>query len=203
LAHEAMIMEHVRAAGFLVPRVEELVAGDTELVMQRLEGRSMMDVILRRPWRLWAMAETLALLHAKLGAIDAPMWLKQFADGGSKVVHLDLHPLNVVMTAEGPYVIDWTNAVRGLPETDVASTWVIVRSSEIPASRVAAAFAARGRSSFVGAFLRRCDRDAALNALPLVIANRLTDRNLTRGERTFLLRWSERLSSRGAAEVTD
>ncbi|HML01442.1 MAG TPA: phosphotransferase [Acidimicrobiales bacterium] len=194
LAYEAMVMDHVRRAGYPAPFVHELRAGDTELVMQRLEGPSMAELAFSRPWSIPSLARTLAGLHGRLGAIAAPAGLRRLPDGGATVVHLDLHPLNVVMTAQGPYVIDWTNAAAGRPETDVASTWVIVRSSEIPGGRLQAAVGRAGRQAFLRPFLRSTGlRHEAAAMLPSVIATRLADRNLTGAERRFLRRWSEAL----------
>jgi hypothetical protein len=47
------------------------------------------------------------------------------ADGPS-VVHLDLHPENVLMTARGPVVIDWRNASGGEGDLDTAMTALIL-----------------------------------------------------------------------------
>jgi aminoglycoside phosphotransferase (APT) family kinase protein len=43
------------------------------------------------------------------------------------LVHLDLHPLNVLCTRRGPVVIDWPAAARGAPGVDVALTWAVSR----------------------------------------------------------------------------
>jgi aminoglycoside phosphotransferase (APT) family kinase protein len=59
-------------------------------------------------------------LHRRLHAIPAPSG----ADG-QVVVHGDLHPENVMLTAGGPVVIDWRNAEEGPPEFDVAMTAII------------------------------------------------------------------------------
>ena len=40
----------------------------------------------------------------------APDWLPGMPDGGDRLLHLDLHPLNVIMSPNGPVVIDWPNA---------------------------------------------------------------------------------------------
>lgn len=186
-------MQHVKAAGFPVPAVHDLRAGDTELVMERLEGPTMAGLLLRRPWRMAVLAAVLAQLHRRLGAISAPPGLRQLPDGGGSVVHLDLHPLNVIMTGAGPVVIDWTNAARGRPETDLASTWVIIRSSEIPGSTLQSAVGAMGRRIFLHALLRRVDRAGAEGVLAQVISARLADRNVTPGERRFLTSWLARL----------
>jgi aminoglycoside phosphotransferase (APT) family kinase protein len=193
LAHEAQVMEHVRRAGFPAPRVEELRASGTELVMERLEGPLMGEAVVRQPWRLFDLARLLADLHARLGQIKAPAGLRQLPDGGDAVVHLDLHPFNVIMTKVGPVVIDWANPARGRPETDVAATWVIMQSSEIPGSALASAISRVGREMFIGTFLRHSDKDSAAKVLPTVIRTRIDDPNVTDQERRHLARWAESL----------
>ncbi|KUM81019.1 hypothetical protein AQI70_03230 [Streptomyces curacoi] len=42
------------------------------------------------------------------------------------VLHLDLHPDNVTLTPDGPYVIDWDNARDGDPGLDWGSSAVIL-----------------------------------------------------------------------------
>src|SRR5262249_52240396 len=78
-------------------------------------------------------ARLLADLHDQLHEIAAPDWLPQLAtDGGDRLVHLDLHPLNVVMTARGPVVIDWTNAAGGGPLLHGALTYVLLTCPRAP-----------------------------------------------------------------------
>src|SRR5207253_7137372 len=59
-------------------------------------------------------------LHRRLQAIPAPS-----GTPGLVVVHGDLHPLNVIATADGPVVIDWRNAEEGPAAYDVAMTAII------------------------------------------------------------------------------
>jgi len=42
------------------------------------------------------------------------------------LVHGDLHPENVILTADGPMVIDWRNAEEGPAEFDLAMSAVIL-----------------------------------------------------------------------------
>ncbi|HWB66820.1 MAG TPA: phosphotransferase [Mycobacteriales bacterium] len=196
LTHEAIAMEAARKAGFPAPVVHELRADDSELVMDRVDGPLMMDLLVKRPHRMPALAVMLAQLHRRLGAIDAPAELPALPEGGSKLVHLDLHPLNVIMSPSGPVVIDWASASQGRPETDVASTWVILASSEAPGGRLATTVAGLGRQMFLNAFLRATGQKQAARAmLPPVISARLLGRNLVAGERRYLERWLERLPS--------
>ena len=107
---------------------------------------------------------------------------------GDRIVHLDLHPLNVMNTPDGPRVIDWANARRGDPATDVANTWSLLACGEVPGGRVDRALAAIGRGLLLRTFLTSLDRDAALRAMPALLEWRLRDRNHTDAERERLRR---------------
>jgi aminoglycoside phosphotransferase (APT) family kinase protein len=142
---EAKLIEHVRAYGFPTPAVYEVTA--TDLVLERVTGDTMADDMTRRPWTIARRIGELAALHDTLHAIPAPDWLEHEPMGsGASVVHLDLHPLNVLLASTGPTVIDWTNAGRGAGGADVALTWLLLRTG-VPddnnVMRIAAAVAGR------------------------------------------------------------
>jgi aminoglycoside phosphotransferase (APT) family kinase protein len=140
IEHEARIMRYVAEHGFPVPRIEEVRAGGTEIVMERIDGPSMLDAMVRPPWKMPAMLRTLADLHDQLHEIDGPDWLPAMPDGGDRLLHLDLHPMNVIMAPTGPVVIDWPNARRGDPMADAALTFALMTCGSIPLpSPVAAA----------------------------------------------------------------
>ena len=106
-------MEYTAAHGYPVPQVHEVRAGGTEIVMERLDGPMLMQTMSTRPHTMLRSMKLLADLHDQLHEIAAPEWLSPLDDGGDRLVHLDLHPMNVMMTTRGPVVIDWTNAARG------------------------------------------------------------------------------------------
>jgi streptomycin 6-kinase len=167
---EAVIMEHARRFGFPVPRVLEVL--DDALVLERISGPTMLNW-LRRPWRMPQAAQTLAELHARLHEIP-------FED--ARLLHLDLHPDNVLLSSRGPVVIDWTNARAGEPALDVALTWVIGATS-----------GGRMGRAFTRLFLRHVDRAEARRALPEAVAFRLADPNVTDAERARVRRLVEDL----------
>jgi len=41
----------------------------------------------------------------------------------ARIVHLDLHPENVMLTVSGPVVIDWRNATDGDPDSCNVAGW--------------------------------------------------------------------------------
>jgi aminoglycoside phosphotransferase (APT) family kinase protein len=171
-AREARIMEHARAHGFPVPAVLEV--RDDALVLELVEGPTMAADLTRRPWRLDRHARGLAELHDRLHEIPFE---------GERLLHLDLHPENVLLSAGGPVVIDWTNARAGDPGLDLALTWVI-----------GAGVGHLGARLFTWRFLRHVDLEAARRALPEAVAYRLVDPNVTDAEQARL----RRLLSAGA-----
>jgi aminoglycoside phosphotransferase (APT) family kinase protein len=157
IAHEALIMRYVEEQGFPVPHIEEVRAGGTEIVMERIDGPSMLDAMLP-PWRLGPCLGMLADLHDRLHAIEGPDWLPRMpGDREDRLLHLDLHPLNVLMSkTRGPVVIDWPNARRGDPMADVALTFAIVTCGRIPLPRPIAIALSSVRTPVVRrAFARR------------------------------------------------
>ena len=177
-------MEYARANGYPVPAVEEVSDDGTDLVMERLAGPSMVAEISRRPWTIRRQGAVLADLHRRLHDIPAPEWLPPAPCGeGDRLLHLDLHPLNIMLTDRGPVVIDWPNAVRGEGPIDVALTWVLMVSGGIPFGRVKAAVLGRGRALLVNSFLRDFDLATIRPYLADVVAWKVTDPNMTEVER--------------------
>jgi tRNA A-37 threonylcarbamoyl transferase component Bud32 len=125
---EATIMRHLAAHGFPVPEVFD--ADGPDLVMERLDGRDMLIDLGKRPWLARKHARLLAGMHNALHQIEAPAGMRQLFGPGNRVMHLDLHPGNVMLTSRGPYVIDWPNASAGPGGADVAMAYLIMASSE-------------------------------------------------------------------------
>jgi tRNA A-37 threonylcarbamoyl transferase component Bud32 len=187
IALEARTMEYVRSCGYPVPAIESVSDDGTEIVMERIDGPSMVEAMSRRPWTLRRHGHVLADLHRRLHEVAAPSWLPGVpvggVGGGGGVLHLDLHPLNVIMGRRGPVVIDWANACVGRGEVDVALAWVLIASGELPFTRVRAAVLGRSRSVFLRGFLERCDVGAARSVLDAVVAWKVTDANMSDAER--------------------
>jgi len=182
LVAEADIMRHVREHGYPAPEVFD--AGEGWLVMERLEGKDMLAAMSRSLRGIKATGMVLADLHHQLAKIPAPEWLRAGPGAdGDRVVHLDLHPLNVMATPDGPRVIDWANARKGDPATDVANTWSLIACADPPGGLFDKIVTKLGRGIFLNAFLKECDEDAARKAMPAVVEWRVQDRNHTDSER--------------------
>jgi aminoglycoside phosphotransferase (APT) family kinase protein len=128
---EAAVMAYLAEAGYPVPRVYD--ASGPDLVMERLDGRDMLASLSSRPWLVRQYARTLAKLHDRLHSIVAPQSLAEQFGPGDRILHLDLHPGNVMLTSTGPVVIDWSNVSAGAPAADVAMAWLIIATSEVDA----------------------------------------------------------------------
>jgi aminoglycoside phosphotransferase (APT) family kinase protein len=179
---EALVMRNAADHGYPVPRVLEVTAD--ALVLERVDGPTMLADLRRRPWRLSRHAALLAELHKRLHEIVAPQGVPNTGKG-DRLLHLDLHPDNVLLSPEGPVVIDWTNARRGDPALDVALTWVIAATSGGRQGRV-----------FLQRFLPHFDREAVLEALPAAAERRIADPNVTEDEREAVRRLVERHARR-------
>ena len=188
---EAELMTYVHERGFPVPRVER--AEGPDIVMERVDGPSMLADAARRPWTMAAHAATLARLHQQLHAITAPSWLDRPFGGGDALIHLDLHPDNVLLGADGPVVIDWPNAAAGPAAADVAHTWLVTETATPPGSRTRRALVAVGRGIFLRTFLKPFDRTELVAQLPAVVERWLHDRNIDEAERERTARFLTRV----------
>ncbi len=181
LDHEATAMQLVRNGGFPAPALIEQ-RSDGSLVMQRLEGPTMLEDLTARPWRLRRHAVTLARLHRDLGRIHAPNEWTRVSEGTS-VVHLDLHPDNVKLTPTGPMVFDWSHAAAGNPGFDAALTYVILRTAEPGAGPVARAVIGAWRRRFALSFAKAFGETELLANLRPAAELRMLDPHLTALER--------------------
>jgi aminoglycoside phosphotransferase (APT) family kinase protein len=186
---EARTMDYVRSRGFPAPEVFEV--DGTDLVMQRVAGRTMLAEFSHRPWAVPEFARTLASLHHRLHALHAPDWVPDGFGDGDALLHMDLHPDNVMLTTDGPVVIDWPNAKRGAGEADVAYAWMLMASATVPDVRFRSLLVG-GRSVFLRMFLRHFDRDAVARMLPVVLPHWTNDRNSTEPEREAARRLAAR-----------
>ncbi|HMC39017.1 MAG TPA: phosphotransferase [Acidimicrobiales bacterium] len=189
MAAEARVMEYARQHGYPVPAVDELSGDGRDMIMERIDGLDMVGAIQRRPWQIPALGRSLAGLHRRLHEIPAPDWVPAAPVGaGDSLLHLDLHPLNVMLSATGPVVIDWSGACRGDPSTDVAVAWVLMEAGEVQTGPVLGLIAQRARAVLVRNFLRGVDGPAARRALRQVVAWKVNDPHMSAGEQARMWR---------------
>ena len=180
---EARAMAFGRSKGYPVPEVIEVSDDGIDLVMERIAGPTMIEAASTQPWKLRAFGRELAELHESLHLLAAPDWMPTAPCGpGERFLHMDLHPLNIILSSKGPVVIDWTNAARGNPMVDVAATWVLLASASIPGGRLQTAMAKVGRGVLLRAFLDPFPKMDLSSVLNSVVEWKCKDSNMTAAE---------------------
>lgn len=183
MAYEARVMEYLHGQGYPVPTVDELSDDGFDLVMERVEGPSMVQAIRDAPWSVRRHARILSDLHVQLHDVAAADFLRPAPIGsGSCVLHLDLHPLNVIMGPGGPVVIDWTGAAVGDPNLDVGLAWILMAAGQIPGNKVAATLLGWGRGLLVNGFVSRFDRKAVASRLRAIVEVKAEDPHMSSRE---------------------
>ncbi|WP_406095559.1 phosphotransferase [Streptomyces sp. NBC_01013] len=121
---ELPVMSYLSASGYPVPRLgpQPPSAGPGDLVLQRLTGPTMLESLLNGGISGAEGSAVLARLLADLHTIPA----RVSPDPEDRILHLDLHPDNVMLTADGPVVIDWSNTEEGPPALDRAMSALIL-----------------------------------------------------------------------------
>jgi aminoglycoside phosphotransferase (APT) family kinase protein len=161
---EARLARAVQNAGLPVPIVGQVLEIDNRLGLpyQRVDGTSILEQVRARPWTLPKFSRLLAELQAGMHETDAVAGLPsqrqrlenkiRRAEGlspelraaaldalaampqGARLCHGDFHFDNVLITAQGPVVIDWIDAALGRPLADVARSSVILLGILAPGS---------------------------------------------------------------------
>ncbi|GAA4434001.1 hypothetical protein GCM10023169_41050 [Georgenia halophila] len=188
LATEAALMAAARAGGAPVPAVHE-VTDDGGIVLDKVVGPTLQAELVRRPWRTSAVAGLVHDLHEAVHRVPAPAEVAPSGIPGDTLLHLDLHPMNVLMSPDGPVLIDWANARSGPPEADLANTWIILATSTVDAPWWMRATVATFRKRFVADYAAGLDQAAVTAVLPEMAARRARDRNVRDDERRRLEVW--------------
>lgn len=139
---------------------ESLPDGRVGIVFDRVDGDALTTVAERRPYRIPAVARTLAREHVGIHthrstaftdvravAADlldtAPLAAlteserRRVGDrimalpAGDTVLHLDFHPLNVFEHHDDVVTIDWQSTASGVPAADVAATRLLFTEAEL------------------------------------------------------------------------
>ena len=170
LEAEAVVMEHARSHDYPGPRVHRSEGSD--LVLDLVPGPTMLDDLLAEltPAKGLEVGAALGALHDELHRIPG---LQR-----DTLLHLDLHPGNVILGPEGPVVIDWTNAADGDAGLDLAITWVTL----VPFLPVAPEVV----GALLDGLLEGPRRDAARAQLAEAGRRRLADRNLSADEKAAI-----------------
>jgi aminoglycoside phosphotransferase (APT) family kinase protein len=147
---EAEYVEAVRAVGAPAPALlgMEQIAGRPASVWERVDGPSLWQEVVDQPDRSTEVGRTLAEIQLALFELVPPVTLPDQRDrltgkirrsaasvdpslavaldllpvrpGKPCLCHGDLHPSNVIVSADGPVLVDWFDASRGDRVADVA-----------------------------------------------------------------------------------
>jgi aminoglycoside phosphotransferase (APT) family kinase protein len=159
------------------------VDGRSGIIYDRVIGPSMLKLATSKPWLLSSMAQQLAELHTEMHkqqGTGLPSLRASLAttiqhvedllpDLKASVLHLleglpedtvlchfDFHPDQVLITANGPVILDWMTAHQGHPLADVARTSIILKVSQVPgAGRLQRAIVDLWRRLFYSAYIGR------------------------------------------------
>jgi Ser/Thr protein kinase RdoA (MazF antagonist) len=181
--YEARLGRAVHAAGLPAPAVGELVQLDGRhgIVYERVDGPTLGSDLRRRPWRIDRAARLPAGLHAGMHTLAAdslpaqrqrlvekirsasplPSDLKAAAlaaleqlPDGDRICHGDFHPENVLLTQDGPVIIDWIDAACGNPLADVARTCLLIAGRPPTWGGLPIKIGYWGRRRFVALYLK-------------------------------------------------
>jgi uncharacterized protein (TIGR02172 family) len=155
IKEEAQIAQAVHDAGIPSPAAGEIleINGRQGLIYERIRGISMLQDMNARPWTILKHARSLAELQVKINK-QSITGLPRYKEGlryaigktpyltedlrsktlalldtlpdGQQLCHGDYHPGNVILTKDGPIVIDWMTASAGSPWMDVARTSLLL-----------------------------------------------------------------------------
>lgn len=196
----------VHAAGGPAPNVSGLVDidGRPGIVIERIHGTSMLDAILTNDDDSISHVMAFADLHAqvlgtpvdtglpdvkdflasKIDNADLPLSQRTAAKdhmatlpNGDATLHGDYHPGNILLTPDGPTVIDWGEASRGDAAADIARTLVLLTPESVAGALPNPGTIASFVTEFANAYKERCTQATAASIntvaawrLPIVAA---------------------------------
>lgn len=138
------LLRHLNSLGYPTARIIE--ADGTDLILERLHGPNLLQALDAGEVTMSQGVQILLDLHSSLHALPLPP-IPAITTGddpargtsgtvarvpapatpksGTSMLHLDLHPGNVLLTAYGPRVIDWESARLGSAGVDLATTALV------------------------------------------------------------------------------
>jgi len=158
---EAFIAQAINHKGLAAPKYIETVTVDGRIgiVYERVFGVSMLSLMSKNPLQTKKQAKLLAEIHSKINSRTGEslpnmkaslgrsiskcvflsdkmrakvlLILAELKDANS-LCHFDLHPDQVLISKDGPVVLDWMTAFQGNRAADVARTLVLLQYGEAP-----------------------------------------------------------------------
>lgn len=211
--YEFKISKIVSNLGLQVPEVGEMVDhnGRRGIIYEKLEGKSMLQYMKTKPLQIKKFGQVLAELqysfHQK-AVKDLPKQVDKLEHGikrrdyiteeeksiilqklkelpeKNQLCHNDFHPDNVLITDNGPYIIDWMTVSQGNSIGDFARSSLLLRIGTPPSGLIDRMLTGFFRSRFYNGYTKRYLELSDINneefkqwELPIA-AQRLNDDNI-------------------------
>jgi aminoglycoside phosphotransferase (APT) family kinase protein len=159
--HEIRVGQKMSALTIPAPRLLEAVTVDNRrgLVYERVDGQSLLTHLRRAPWKVVSLSRLMARVQTRihqstvngfdpiqktlarqiehadlLSMVQKERILRHLEQlpGGNTLLHYDMHLDQVLLTPNGPLVIDWVNVSQGHPMADVARSSLMLRVGSAP-----------------------------------------------------------------------
>lgn len=207
ILNEALNQARVEEAGVRVPKVLEVsvIDGKWAIVSEYIPGKTLAQLMEENPQNKDAYLEQFVELQMDVHTHRAPLLNKlhdkmkrKIDETGldattryelhtrldstphhNKVCHGDFNPSNIIMSENGPYILDWSHATQGNASADVARTYLLFwLNGDID-----------GAKKYLNLFCKKSDtaRQYVERWLPIVAASHSVKGKPQ--EREFLLSW--------------
>ncbi len=207
ILNEALNQARVEEAGVRVPKVLEVsvIDGKWAIVSEYIPGKTLAQLMEENPQEKDAYLEQFVDLQMEVHTHRAPLLNKlhdkmkrKIDETGldattryelhtrldstphhNKVCHGDFNPSNIIMSENGPYILDWSHATQGNASADVARTYLLFwLNGDID-----------GAKKYLNLFCKKSDtaRQYVERWLPIVAASQSVKGKPQ--EREFLLSW--------------
>jgi tRNA A-37 threonylcarbamoyl transferase component Bud32 len=207
ILNEALNQARVEEAGIRVPKVLEVsvIDGKWAIVSEYIPGKTLAQLMEENPQNKDAYLEQFVELQMDVHTHRAPLLNKlhdkmkrKIDETGldattryelhtrldstphhNKVCHGDFNPSNIIMSENGPYILDWSHATQGNASADVARTYLLFwLNGDID-----------GAKKYLNLFCKKSDtaRQYVERWLPIVAASQSVKGKPQ--EREFLLSW--------------
>lgn len=207
ILNEALNQARVEEAGVRVPKVLEVsvIDGKWAIVSEYIPGKTLAQLMEENPQNKDAYLEQFVELQMEVHTHRAPLLNKLYdkmkrkidetgldattryelhtrldsTPHHNKVCHGDFNPSNIIMSENGPYILDWSHATQGNASADVARTYLLFwLNGDID-----------GAKKYLNLFCKKSDtaRQYVERWLPIVAASQSVKGKPQ--EREFLLSW--------------
>ncbi|MFD0771725.1 phosphotransferase family protein [Bacillus sp. CGMCC 1.60114] len=160
---ELFVSQEIQNLGLFVPKVGDKVFDQnrTGIIYEKIDGVTLTEQLAKDPMNVEKEAKRFAELHFQIHGMKSSalsdiheslifhinrcnrFTLEQkekivsyiaALPTNQAVCHMDFHPDNILISEQGPIVIDWMTAGSGNPFADVARTVIILKYAHLPAS---------------------------------------------------------------------